>query len=131
MVTSSLVSPENTIEIVRGSSRTIEVKITDLDGVAVDITGGRVIMALKEYIEDPDDQCKFIKDSNIVTEALITNGTGGIVRIFLVPSDTHNLTPGFDYVYDIWLVQASGDRFSVVGPSVFKVTESVTRIPLP
>lgn len=131
MALSSLVSPENTIEIVRGSSRILEVAVTDLDNNAVDITGGRIVMSLKEDVDDPDSAVLFVKDSTDATEATIVSGPLGTARVFLGPADTHNLEPGREYVYDIWLVQVSGDRFSVVGPAVFKVLDSVTRIPLP
>lgn len=127
---SALTLPEDSIEVPRGSSRTLEISITDLDGNIVDITGARVVMTLKEDVRDSALDCIFVKDTNDPLEAVITNPTGGIVEISIIPSDTQNLDPGFEYVYDVWLVQATGDRFQVVGPAVFKVTDSVTQIPL-
>jgi hypothetical protein len=125
---SSLISPEHTIILVKGTTKTLELTVTDLDDDPIDITGARVLFTVKEDFEDEFPLIQ--KTTDVVAEAVITKPQAGIAEFFLTPSDTQNLETEFDYIYDVWVVQASGDRFAVIPPSVFKLQDSVTRIPI-
>ncbi len=125
---STLGLTENLIEIVRGSSKTIELSVVDLDDKAVDITGARIILSVKRLLNDPVPLIQKSTDNPV--QALITVPKGGKAEIYLKPADTHNLDPAIDYLYDLWVVQASGDRFVVVPLSTFRVQDSITRVPL-
>jgi len=126
--TSSLILPEDAIIIVQGTSRTLRVTVTDNDDVAVDITGGTIYFSVKQDIEDTEPLIQ--KISTNPAEAVITSSCGGEAEIYLKPADTQNLQPKVDYVFDVWLVTASGDRYDVLPPTMFKVKPSVTRIPV-
>lgn len=125
---SSLDSPENAIEIVRGSTRTIQVTVTDLDDVIIDITSSRLLFCVKRFAEDEFPEIQ--KDTDVGAEGVLFDPRDGIARFFLVPADTHNLDFGIEYVYDVWLILPAGERHPVVGPAPFTVASSVTRIPL-
>lgn len=120
--------PENLLEVPRGTSKTLELTVTDLDCKIIDITGGKVVFSVKEDLGDQNPLIQ--KTTDVPSEALITKPREGLAEIFLIPDDTHNLDPRADYIYDVWVIQASGDRFVVIPPSTFKITDTVTRIPL-
>lgn len=123
----SLLYPENSIVIVRGSSKTLELTVTDEDDKVVDLTGGRVYFSVKVSTSDP--QPLFQKSSLVTTQAEITQPRLGIARIYLQPSDTQNLDP-HEYVFDVWVILANGKRYPVVKPSIFAVQPGVSFIPL-
>ena len=66
--------------------------------------------------------------SDLIAEVEFTNPTVGIARIFLNPADTQD-KDATEYVFDVWVVLASGKRFAVVEPSVFVIEPAVTVIP--
>ncbi len=116
--------PVNSVTVVRGSSKTFELTVTDSTGKAADLTGARVVMTVKKNIGDRSALIQ--KDSNVgVGEVEITTPREGVVRIYLVPSDTSNLEPT-EYVFDVWAVLSSGNRYPVIPPSTFVVEASVT-----
>jgi hypothetical protein len=122
--TTSILGPENEIEIYRGASKTFELHVTDAEEEDVDLTGARVIMSVKCDLSDPSPI--FQKDSNAGASQIdITTPKEGKAEIKLVPSDTQTMDVG-TYVFDIWVVLASGTRSPVVAPSPFKVVAGVT-----
>lgn len=123
-----LLLPENTIEIVKGTNRTLEVVITDLDCEPIDITGGRVVLSVKETI---DDEFPLIQlDSLVPAEGSLTEPRIGKAQMLVVPANTQNLQTDFEYLYDVWYISATSKRFAVVPPSPWFVRNSITRIPL-
>lgn len=120
--------PENAVSIIRGSSKTLEMTVIDADtGKPADLTGGKVVLTVKEAVTDLNPVIQ--KISTDVTQAEITVPRGGIARIYLVPGDTQTLALK-DYVFDVWVVLASGKRYPVVQPSVFTVQPGVTLLAL-
>lgn len=125
---SGLVLPEHTILLIKGTSKTLKLVVQDENCDPIDITGARVVFSVKETF---DDEFPLIfKDSQDALEVVITTPKLGMADIYIKPEDTHNMLSTFDYVYDAWVIQASGDRFAVIPPSTFKVRDSVTRIPV-
>jgi hypothetical protein len=122
--TTSILGPENLIEIIRGSTKTFELEVHDENNEYVDLTGGRVIFTVKCDIGDTAP--KIQKDSLAgATQVDITVPKEGKAEIKLVPSDTQTLNLG-EYVFDVWVVLASGSRNPVVGPAPFMVLPGVT-----
>jgi len=122
--TTSLQGPANEIEIYRGASKTYELEVVDGEDHAVDLTGARVVFSVKCDLSDPTPLIQ--KDSQVgPTQIDITHPKEGIAEIKLSPSDTKNMTPG-EYIFDVWVVLASGTRGPVILPSPFKVVAGVT-----
>ena len=123
----SLMYPENAIEIIRGSSKTLALTVTDELGAPVDLTGGRILFSVKHTVQD--DQPLVQKSSDLLTQVEITTPREGKAKIYLQPMDTQNLDP-IEYTFDVWAVLSNGKRYPVVLPSIFRVKPGVTLIPL-
>lgn len=122
--TSSILGIENELEVVRGTSKILELHVEDGEGVNVDITGARIVMTVKCRIEDQHPVIQ--KDSDVgITEIEITDGPNGIAQIKLNPTDTQNLDTG-KYIFDVWIVLPSGEKHLIVGPATFKIVAGVT-----
>lgn len=122
--TTSILGPENEIEIYRGASKTYELHVTDAEEADVDLTGARVILTVKCDLSDPAPLIQ--KDSDVGAAQIdINHPLEGKAEIKFVPSDTQTLDAG-EYVFDVWVVLASGTRSPVVSPSPFKVVAGVT-----
>lgn len=118
--------PANGISFIKGTSKTLELTITDAFDEAVDITGSRVIFSVKTLLTDPAPLIQ--KTSDTVAEVDITAPRLGKAQIFLSPSDTAGLDSQ-DYVFDVWVILSSGKRYAVIPPSTFRLEPSVTIIP--
>jgi len=123
----SLLLPENSIEVIRGTSKTFELTVRDDAGVVVDLTGSRIIFSVKTCPADPLPLIQ--KTTDNVTQAEITVPREGKARIYLQPNDTQTLE-ALQYVFDVWVILTSGKRFAVVPSSIFAVKPGVTLIPL-
>ena len=122
--TTSILGPENEIEIYRGSSKTYELHVTDAEETDVDLTGARIVLSVKC---DLKDQAPLIqKDSNVgAAEIDINHPLEGKAEIKFVSADTRTMDVG-EYIFDVWVVLASGVRGPVIAPSPFKVLAGVT-----
>jgi len=122
--TTSILGPENEIEIFRGSSKTYELEVLDGESHAVNLTGARVVLTVKCALSDPAPLIQ--KDSQVgAAQVDITHPVEGIAEIKFVPSDTQTMDVG-EYIFDVWVVLASGTRGPVVLPSPFRVVAGVT-----
>jgi len=122
--TTSIQGPENLIEIYRGASKTYELEVVDGEEHAVDLTGARIVFSVKCDLSDPTPLIQ--KDTNGgPTQIDITHPLEGIAEIKLLPSDTQTMDAG-EYIFDVWVVLASGTRGPVILPSPFKVIAGVT-----
>lgn len=126
-------SERTELRIVRGETRTLRLVVTDEDGEFVDLTGAIVYFRVKTAVSAADPAL-IEKDSGTVAEIEIltpqaTTGNKGRADIKLVPSDTSALTAPQTYVYDAWVVLASGARHPVVKPSKFYLERAVTELP--
>ena len=120
----SLIDPKNTVEVTQGASRTLVVTVVDSNGSAVDLTGGSVYLTVRDSLDA--EHARIVKTSADPTQVAIPEPRNGTARIYIVPSDTVSMDHG-DYVYDIWVETAAGDRVPVVPVSVFRVVRGVTR----
>jgi len=122
--TSFLQSSPNALQMVRGTSKTIELEVSDENGDAFDLTTAVVWFTVKKRISD--EIAIIQKRSSNATEVVITDARAGQAEIYLVPGDTFALDVR-EYVFDIWVVKGS-KRYLVTGPATFELQNSVTRI---
>lgn len=108
------VSKSGTIQLTRGDSAGIDLVITDSKtGLPYEIKEDDMItMTLRK------EPCK---ETPILFEKKVT----GTNKIYIKPEDTFNLCYG-NYVYDVQLVNAVKDVYTVVPPSLFRVLPEVT-----
>lgn len=122
-MSSSILGGENSLTIFRGSSKTLALKVKNAEGDAVDLTGARIVFTVKCRISDVDNLIQ--KDSdNGATEIEITDAVLGCAEIKLGPTDT--LIDAGKYVFDVWVVLASGEKHLIVGPSDLVIAAGVT-----
>lgn len=119
--------PENWVEIIRGSSKDLELVIEDDEGEPVDLTGGQIYFTVKKHIDEVVPLIQ--KSSSDAAQIEFTDPKGGTSRIHLFPGDTYQLELR-EYTFDIWFINASGKRFVVVPPSTFEVVAGVTKLAL-
>lgn len=126
MVTNYL-TPENSVSITRGTTKTIRVTVTNPDGTLTNITGSKLVLTVKEdfYNDLPLIQ-KLTTDA---TQGQITKPREGEVEFYFFPSDTHGLAVK-NYIFDVWLLTATGERYAVVPPTTLFVSDSVTYLPV-
>ena len=109
------------ITIVRRNTPTINVTVRDGDGDLVDLTGYTMKMCIKKEAEDTD--------ANAIAgpiTATISDPTSGVGSFSL--TTTHTNVSAEEYTYDVKIENAStGKVYTVVGPSVFKIVENVTK----
>lgn len=115
------------LSIFRGTSKTLKLQVLDAQGVAQDITGARILFTVKSAVTDAAPV--FQKDSTDVLQIALTYPREGKAEIYLHPADTLSLSRK-SYVYDVFVILASGRRGEVIPPSLFEIQETVTRVPL-
>jgi hypothetical protein len=121
-----ITQPKNAVIVIRGESKTFKLCVVDESGVPVDLTGARLIMTVKEDITD--ELCVIRKDSSKgVGEIDIDEPKAGCAKIYLTPSDTHNKDCG-EYIFDVWVVLASGKQHPVIKTTTFQIVAGVTVI---
>lgn len=118
---------ENYIEIIRGTSKIIELAIEDDDGSPINLTGGQIYFTVKKDTDAVEPLIQ--KSSSLVTEVEFTDPKGGVARIYLYPGDTYRLELR-KYTFDIWFINAAGARYAVIPPSTIEVLPGVTRLAL-
>lgn len=123
----AILSPENSLTVIRGTTKTLKVTVTKPDGSYFDITGGRLVFTVKCSIFD--DLPTLQKLTTIPAQGAVTIPRQGIAEFYLIPADTQGMKPR-EYLFDVWLITASGDRFCVVPQSTFVVQPGVTYLPL-
>lgn len=124
MATTKILLPDNAITIVRGSSKTLELAVTDLQDKVVNLTGASIYFTVRERLNAPNPL--IYKSTGNVAEIEVIDATGGKAKIYISYMDTMNLEAPKQYVFDVWVVLSSGKRYPVVQPSVFEVVPGVT-----
>ena len=119
-------APANTLEVIRGASRTVYLLVEAPEGGALNLTGAFVYFTVKRRVEDAYPLLQ--KTSTLAEDIALVAPREGRVEIYLTPNDTKNMAPGV-YVFDVWVVMADGKRHPVVPQSTFEVHPSVTLLP--
>ena len=85
----SYLDPKNSVTIIRGSTKIIEVTVTDDDSDPKDLTGGTMYFSVKKYL---GDQVPVIQKSSADAQQIeFTYPRGGVARIYVTPADTQRL----------------------------------------
>lgn len=122
-----MLQQDNEIEILRGSTKTIEYTVLDQDGNFVDLTGSTLFLTVKRDMSDTIPV--FVKTNKYSgPDVQITNPKGGLCRFTIRPADTQSLDIR-QYYFDIWVILSNGNRYPVIPPTVFDVQAGVTSIP--
>jgi hypothetical protein len=122
------------IQILKGSSRTLRLQVLDQEGNAVNLSAPAATVYFTVRKREGDaDPAIISKVSSTPSQITILTpqvdaDKKGKADIFLVPADTANLTPD-QYRYDVWVVQGVTAHYVVIPPSGFEVRPSVTVIP--
>lgn len=107
-----VVSKSGEIELTRGDSATLNVNITDDAGQPYTIRESDTLtFSMKKTVKDPKP----------CVQKIVT----GYNKIHIEPKDTASLEFG-GYFYDIELLTAEGDVYTVVEKTAFKIREEVT-----
>lgn len=122
---SSLLAPKNAVSIYRGSSKTLELTVTDSSGNPVDLTGAEIVFTVK--CVEKDENPLLQKKSTDPLQIDIFYAIGGKARILLSPQDTARLSPA-TYRFDVWVTLSTGKRYVVIPPSDFIVERAVTEM---
>jgi len=122
-----ITQPKNTIRIIRGTSKTFELSVTDEDSEPIDLNGARVIFSVKRALDEKMPLIKKDSQAGASQVAIQTPTKAGKADIYLVPSDTHTLDAG-DYLFDVWVILSSGKRYAVIPPSTLTLEAGVTVI---
>lgn len=124
----SFLDAENSIVVVRGSSASFALTVTDpTTDVPIDLTGARLLLAVKG--QEADRAPRIVKDSNTGGHWTVASPRSGVAVVNFAPADTHGMNPGA-YVFDLWVVFGDGRRVPLIPLSDFHVHDSITRIPL-
>lgn len=109
------------ITMYRGTTKTIDLAIVKADGTAQDLTGGRLVLTVRE--EDGARTSLIVKDS-ADAEIDIYDETGGLARTVIDPEETDHIAPG-SYRYDVWFITDGEEKLVVVEPDDFVIKKTV------
>jgi len=114
------------IDVFKKRNCIIRVTLTD----SSDITGAKVWFSVKKGLLDADLDALILKKNGAAggddTQARVVDGPGGIIEIYLKPSDTEDIDAG-DYWYDVVLETAAPLKVQLVDPSRFSLYDAVTQ----
>lgn len=97
------------IEVTRGDSPVIPVKVTDVTTKQpVDVTGGVFVMTV-----DPSEEPNDASGNLFALSGTVTNGTGGLAS-FQPSTSQLDVTPG-EYFYDVQMTLAGSKRTILKG----------------
>lgn len=105
------------IQMVRGTTKRLEITVTDADYTPFKLAAGDVILfGVKE--KPSDEEYVFLKK--------VYNGSqDGVYAVKVNPEDTANIAPG-RYCYDVG-AQVGAAYYNVIKPSPFDVLANVTK----
>lgn len=106
-----------TISMVQGEDRTIEVVVRDSSKKLVNLTGAKTYLAVKNSCDDED---ALIEKMNLAaggdstqSEILDQTTKRGRVQFYLLPEDTEDLDAR-GYTWQVWVETVGGKRYAVV-----------------
>jgi hypothetical protein len=123
MSRAGLLQPENAIVMIRGTSKSLLLTVTDEDSNPVNLTNATIYFSVKREL-DCDAPCIY-KSTLVPSEIEIMDALAGTAKIKLLPADTANMVAS-DYYYDVWIVLSTGARYAIIKPSIFTIQAGVT-----
>jgi hypothetical protein len=133
-------SNENAISIVCGENRTLEIVVTDPEqpideDPRADLTSASVYMMVRHRLGDSAtvivkrNQAAGGSDAEVLVLTPQAGAQLGKLRVFLVPADTAQLSADTSYVYDVWVILATGKRYAVIRHSTLRIEPRVSVLP--
>lgn len=123
-----LVATEYNFEIDKGDHLTLKVSVDDADGNDLDLTNAYVWMTVKDDPTLADSNAIFTRKNLMAgggnDEINITDPTGGVFKVYIVPANTNSIDAGV-YEYDAQIKLSGGDVKTVLRGSV-EVLQTVT-----
>ena len=118
----------NEVEVVQGEDQTFRLAVTDKAGSPEDLTGRSLRFAVRKKGAHLDPNALIEKSSLVSGEInLVPPLSGGLADVILVPADTtSNTTPPADYLYDVWLVEGTGEQFNIIEATKFAIKQRIT-----
>ena len=112
-----VIALRQTIDIIRGTSLTVNIAVTSADGVPYELTSSdRLRFCVKRDLDD--DECVIEKE---LTSAQYNDG---VYMLHLSPNDTETLDVG-RYYYDCGL-QLDGEYYMIIEKSHFNIMANVS-----
>lgn len=106
------------LSIVRGTSNSFGITVTDAEGDVFTLETGQVLVfALK----------KRPKDEERVLVKPITHAVNGEYYLELTPADTADLEPG-KYFYDVGMQQGVNVFYNIIEASVFEIKPNISEL---
>lgn len=90
----------------RGDTKVIAVTVTNTDGSPRDLTGATLFLTCKV---SPADDAPFFQK----TVSGVNDPAAGVAELTIEPTDTASITSYAVYVYDVELLEASGQTTTV------------------
>jgi len=103
---------DTTITVHEGEDKVIPIQINDGASPMV-LTGATIYFMVKKHLADTDDTALIKKDNATGGEGGIdiTDETGGVINLTLVPADTVG-RGGQAYIYDVKVVTSEEKKYS-------------------
>jgi len=115
----------NAVEVIKGTNRSFLLTVTKDTGDPQSLAGGRVVLTVREALDST--RPVLVKTSDSSLQIAITDARGGKATIYFVPADTRNLEPK-QYVFDVWVQLAGGERYAVIPPTTLDLQLGVTTL---
>jgi hypothetical protein len=93
----------------------LEFPVLDANDVAFDLTGFKVTFSVGDAEGDVLFARKNIEAGGSNAEIEIIDAGGGILRVYIVPENTADMTPGQEFTWDLTLEKAGYGIVSVAG----------------
>ena len=93
----------------------LEFPVLDANDVAFDLTGFKVTFSVGGADSDIVFARKNTEAGGSETEIDIIDAVGGILRVYIVPENTADMTPGQEFVWDLTLEKTGYGIVSVAG----------------
>lgn len=112
------------LRMLRGQTLPVLFTVKNHIGARVDLTGATAHFSVRTDLKAAPIVHK-ISPAGGIALAPQSGATLGQFTATLAPADTAALVPG-DYVYDVWIVDATGARFPIVAASRLAIQAEVT-----
>lgn len=122
----SVLDPDNSFDIVKGASRSLQVTLKTGESTYYDLTGGTLYCTVKGLSLTGNPL--MVKTSLENGGITILSARGGSFKVDFNPEDTQDLSIS-PYSYDLWLETSAGQRFVIIPLSTFNVVQNVTELP--
>ena len=96
------------LEVNKGNDKTLNISVVDSDANIIDLTNG----VLTFRVQDWQEKQLFTKTSTTTAEIEITDATGGLASIYIIPGDTSAQTAGM-YIFYINFTNAAGKIYTI------------------